>query len=136
MFSDQEISQLAAEIDAKLLELRSLSGDASLRSGDKEAQLVKQNQAIEGATGEPADTFLKKFWRASKRDLCEEGGLLNAQWKKWGDLDNKDLLTVVGSVFKFFGLEASVAVAVALPVAVIILHLGARTFCEEYGENP
>jgi len=135
MFSDQEISQLAAEIDAQLLELRSLSGDASLKSGDQEAQLVKQNQAIERATGESADTFLKKFWRASKRDLCEEGGLLNSQWKKWGDLDNKDLLTVVGSVFKFFGLEASVAVAVALPVAVIILHLGARTFCEEYGEN-
>jgi len=135
MFSDEEISQLAAEIDAQLLELRSLSGDASLKSGDQEAQLVKQNQAIERATGESADTFLKKFWRASKRDLCEEGGLLNSQWKKWGDLDNKDLLTVVGSVFKFFGLEASVAVAVALPVAVIILHLGARTFCEEYGEN-
>lgn len=136
MFSDQEISQLTAEIDAQLLELRSLSSDAPLKSSDKEAQLVKQNQAIERATGEPADTFLKKFWRASKRDLCEEGGLLNAQWKKWGDLDNKDLLTVVGSVFKFFGLEASVAVAVAIPVAVIILHLGARTFCEEYGENP
>ena len=27
MFSDQEISQLAAEIDAQLLELRSLSGN-------------------------------------------------------------------------------------------------------------
>jgi len=136
MFSDEEISQLAAEIDAQLLELRSLSSDTSLKSGDKESQLVKQNQAIERATGEPADTFLKKFWRTSKRDLCEEGGLLNSQWKKWGDLDNTDLLKVVGSVFTVFGLEASVAVAVALPVAVIILHLGARTFCEEYGENP
>ena len=135
MFSDQEISQLAAEIDAQLLELRSLSSDTSLKSGDKESQLVKQNQAIERATGEPADTFLKKVWRVVRRDLCEEGGLLNSQWKKWGDLDNTDLLKVVGSVFTVFGLETSVAVTVALPVAVIILHLGARTFCEEYGEN-
>jgi hypothetical protein len=29
MFSDQEISQIAAEIDAQLLELRSLSGDTA-----------------------------------------------------------------------------------------------------------
>ncbi len=75
MFSDEEISQLATEIDAQLLELRSLSSDAPLKSSAKE-QLVKQNQAIERATGEPADTFLKKFWRASKRDLCEEGGIM------------------------------------------------------------
>jgi hypothetical protein len=135
MFSEQEISQMAAEIDAQLLALRSQSGDSSLKSGDQEAQLVKQNQAIERATGEPADTFLKKFWRASKRDLCEEGGLLNSQWKKWGDLDNKDLLTAFGTFFPFLGLEGSVAATVAIPVAVTILHLGVKTFCEEYGDQ-
>lgn len=49
MFSDQEISQIAVEIDAQLLELRSLSGNSSLKSGDKESQLVKQNFDGHGA---------------------------------------------------------------------------------------
>ncbi|MBD2319796.1 hypothetical protein [Phormidium tenue] len=66
MFSDQEISQIAAEIDAQLLELRSLSGDTSLKSGDKESQLVKQNEAIEQATQEPAPSFLKNLAHVGK----------------------------------------------------------------------
>jgi len=136
MFSDKEIADLAAEIDAQLLELRSPNVANFSKSVDPRLELVKQNEAIERATGEPADTFLKKFWRASKRDLCEEGGLLNSQWKKWGDLDNKDLLTAFGTFFPFLGLEGSVAATVAIPVAVTILHLGVKTFCEEYGENP
>jgi hypothetical protein len=33
------------------------------------------------------------------------------------------------------GLANPVVVAIAVPVTVIILHLGLRTFCEEYGEK-
>jgi hypothetical protein len=47
MFSDQEISQLTAEIDAQLLELRSPSSEALLKSGGKEAQLVTHLTQIE-----------------------------------------------------------------------------------------
>ncbi|CAN1210036.1 DUF4342 domain-containing protein [Tumidithrix helvetica PCC 7403] len=135
MFSDEEISKLAAEIDAELLELRSQPNDATLKLEDKRSQLAKQNQAIERATGEPADSFLKKFWRVAKADLCEEGGKLNAQWKKWGDLDNKDLLTTFGLLFPSLGLEGSIAGTVAISVAVIILNIGVKTFCEEYGDR-
>ena len=88
MFSDEEISQLAAEIDAQLLELRSLPVDARSKSVDLDSQLVKQNQAIAIATKEPAKRFLQKFWKAAKADLCEEEGMLYKQCKKWGDLDN------------------------------------------------
>ena len=35
MFSDEEISKLAAEIDAQLIELRSQPIDTSLKSPDK-----------------------------------------------------------------------------------------------------
>jgi hypothetical protein len=70
---------MAAEIDAQLLELRSLSGGVTLKSGDQEAQLVKQNQAITTATKEPAKSFLQKFWKAAKADLCEEERMLYKQ---------------------------------------------------------
>ena len=139
MLSDQEISQLATEIDAQLLELRSLSGDASLKTVDKEAQLVKQNQAIAAATKEPAKSFLQKFWKAAKADLCEEDGVLYKQWKKWGDLDNKETISTFKGVLTGLGLSGNVLPTVIVAVMVIVLHIGVKAFCDEYGdlkENP
>ncbi len=135
MFSDEEISILAAEIDAQLLELRSLSGDAPLKSGDREAQLVKQNQAIATATKEPAKSFLHKFWKAAKADLCEEDGVLHKQWKKWGDLDNKETISTFKGVLAGLGLSGNVLPTVIVAVTVIVLHIGVKAFCDEYGDR-
>jgi hypothetical protein len=135
MFSDEEISQLAAEIDAQLLELRSLSGDTSLKSGDKESQLVKQNQAIAIATKEPAKSFLQKFWKAAKADLCEEDGVLYKQWKKWGDLDNKETISTFKGILAGLGLSGNVLPTAIVAVTVIVLHIGVKAFCDEYGDR-
>jgi hypothetical protein len=135
MFSDQEISQIAAEIDAQLLELRSLSGDTSLKSGDKESQLVKQNQAIATATKEPAKSFLQKFWKAAKADLCEEDGVLYKQWKKWGDLDNKETISTFKGILTGLGLSGNVLPTVIVAVTVIVLHIGVKAFCDEYSDR-
>ncbi|ELS31779.1 hypothetical protein Pse7429DRAFT_3187 [Pseudanabaena biceps PCC 7429] len=135
MFSDEEISILAAEIDAQLLELRSLSGDAPLKSGDREAQLVKQNQAIATATKEPAKSFLQKFWKAAKADLCEEDGVLYKQWKKWGDLDNKETISTFKGILAGLGLSGNVLPTVIVAVTVIVLHIGVKAFCDEYGDR-
>lgn len=149
MLSDQEISQLATEIDAQLLELRSpvISarlinanyGDASLKTVDKEAQLVKQNQAIAAAAKEPAKSFLQKFWKAAKADLCEEDGVLYKQWKKWGDLDNKEAMDKFKVVLTGLGLTGNLLQSALVAVMVIVLHIGVKAFCDEYGdrkENP
>ncbi|MEA5476518.1 hypothetical protein VB774_02695 [Pseudanabaena galeata UHCC 0370] len=135
MFSDEEISQLAAEIDAQLLEVRSLSGDASLKSGDKEAQLVKQNEAITTATKEPAKSFLQKFWKAAKADLCEEEGMLYKQWKKWGDLDNKETISKFGGLLAGMGFSGEFITPIVVSVSVIVLHIGVKAFCDEYGDH-
>ena len=135
MFSDEEISQLAAEIDVQLLELRSLSGDTSLKSGDKESQLVKQNQAIATATKEPAKSFLQKFWKAAKADLCEEDGVLYKQWKKWGDLDNKETISTFKGILAGLGLSGNVLPTAIVAVTVIVLHIGVKAFCDEYGDR-
>jgi hypothetical protein len=141
MFSDEEISILAAEIDAQLLELRSLSGDTSLKpslslkSSDKEAELVKQNQAIATATKESAKSFLQKFWKAAKADLCEEQGVLYKQWKKWGDLDNKEAMDKFKVVLTGLGLTGNLLPSVLVAVMVIVLHIGVKAFCDEYGDR-
>ena len=135
MFSDQEIADLAAEIDAQLLELRSPSSDALRKSGDMEAQLVKQNEAIATATKEPAKSFLQKFWQAAKADLCEEEGVLYKQWKKWGDLDNKEAMDKFKVILTGLGLTGNLLTSALVAVMVIVLHIGVRAFCDEYGDR-
>ena len=135
MFSDQEIADLAAEIDAQLSELRSPSSDALRKSGDMEAQLVKQNEAIATATKEPAKSFLQKFWQAAKADLCEQEGVLYRQWKKWGDLDNKEAISTFKGILAGLGLSGNVLPTVIVAVMVIVLHIGVRAFCDEYGDR-
>lgn len=139
MFSDEEISKLAVEIDAQLLEVRSQPFNASLKLDDKQSQLAKQNQAIERVTGESADSFLKKFWRAAKADLCEEDGMLHKQWQKWGDLDNKEAISKFGGFLTGLGLSGDFLTPAIVATTVIVLHVGVKAFCEEYGdrtENP
>jgi len=135
MFSDEEISQLAAEIDAQLLELRSPSNDALRKSGDMEAQLVKQNEAIATAAKEPAKSFLQKFWKAAKADLCEEEGMLYKQWKKWGDLDNKEAMDKFKVVLTGLGLTGNLLTSALVAIMVIVLHIGVKAFCDEYGDR-
>ena len=135
MFSDEEISQLAAEIDAQLLELRSLPVDAHSKSVDLDSQLVKQNQAIAIATKEPAKRFLQKFWKAAKADLCEEEGMLYKQWKKWGDLDNKETISTFKGILTGLGLSGNVVPTAIVAVTVIVLHIGVKAFCDEYGDR-
>jgi hypothetical protein len=102
----------------------------SLRS-----QLALQEGAIEAQVQEPVGDFLRRFARVARRDVCDEGGLLNRQWVKYQDLGREDTIVVVAGALGLMGVASPVAVAIAVPVTVIILHLGLRTFCEEYGEK-
>ncbi len=135
MFSDQEIADLAAEIDAQLLALRSPDAATYTKSVDPQVALVKQNEAIATATKEPAKSFLQKFWKAAKADLCEEDGVLYKQWKKWGDLDNKEAMDKFKVVLTGLGLSGNLLSSVLVAVMVIVLHIGVRAFCDEYGDR-
>ena len=73
------------------------------------------------ATGEEAEGFLRKFGRAARRDLCEEGGVLYEQWKKYADLENEKTIAFVGGVM---GLAGQPLTSAAIAVTVIMLHLG------------
>jgi hypothetical protein len=142
VFSADELAELTVAVDRQLADVRSRPMAAS-RSGmdeirELQAQLVDltvQTTAIEQATQEPADSFLRKLARVARRDVCEEGGLLNKQWKEYQDLSRSDTVKVLGGLLAGMGIASSTLAAIAVPVTVIILHLGLRTFCEEYGES-
>ena len=139
MFSAEQVREMSAEIDRQLMAARGMpiadQRDAIDELRMLRSQLRVQKAAIVVATEEEADGFLRKFARVARRDVCEEGGLLNQQWEKYQDLGREDTLVVVAGALGLMGLANPVVVAIAVPITVIILHLGLRTFCEEYGEK-
>ena len=139
MFSAEQVREMSIEVDRQLMAARGMPiadrRDAIDELRMLRSQLRVQKDAIVVATEEEADGFLRKFARVARRDVGEEGGLLNQQWEKYQDLGREDTLVVVAGALGLMGLANPVVVAIAVPITVIILHLGLRTFCEEYGEK-
>lgn len=134
-FSDQELQTLANEIDQQLSELAtSTEGDdqKAVKVGKKHLPR-KQKAMLEQATDEQAESFLKKFVRLTKQDLCQQGGVLNGQWQKYGDLENESMLKSFGGVLAGMGLTSAPLQTAVIAVSVIVLHLGIKAICEEYG---
>lgn len=103
---------------------------------DLKIRLAKQMEAIAKSTQEPPQKLLKKLHLAVKHDLCMEGGVLYGQWKKWGDLNNKDVLEKFWIALAAFGLSGKDLAMVTVAAVVIAVHLGAKVFCEEFGQEP
>jgi hypothetical protein len=139
VLSPEMLVELTAAVDAQLVEVRSqpmaVGKTAMGELQGLRSQLSAQVGAIKVAVGEPTDGFLRKFARVARRDVCEEGGLLNKQWVKYQDLSRADTLAVVAGALGLMGIASPVVVAISVPITVIVLHLGLRTFCEEYGEK-
>jgi hypothetical protein len=137
IFTAAEIEVLSAEIDRQLQEL-SQSGNATYKSGNElepGGALSKQKESIELLTKEPMPSFLAKFGRAAKADICDKDGLLNQQWHKWGDLNSKDALERLGAVLVTMGFSGNVVSPLAVAAIVVIAHIGLKAFCEDYGNN-
>lgn len=135
IFTDDELEMLSAEIDRQLQELQQFK-DGVIRGDESETKgaLVRQQEMIESLTKEPMDSFMAKFGRAAKADICDEDGMLHKQWKKWGDLENKEALERLGAVLVAMGFAGNVLVSqLAVVVIVVIVHIGLKAFCEDYG---
>jgi hypothetical protein len=140
VFSPEVLAELTARVDRQLREVQ-IQPIGPSRSGMDEVQALRSQLAMQTATiaqvtQEPADSFLRKFARVAKRDVCDEGGLLNKQWQEYQDLSRSDTVKVLGGVLTGMGIASLTVVAIVVPIGVILLHLGLRTFCEEYGEKP
>ena len=137
IFSAAQIEELSAEIDRQLQELRR-SGMTTYKSGDElepDGTLSKQKEEIERLTQEPMPKFLVRFGRAAKNDICDKDGMLHKQWEKWGDLNNKDALERLGAVLGAMGFSGNVLPSLTVAAIVIVVHIGLKAFCEDYGNN-
>jgi len=131
-FTAEQITALSAEVDEQLQELNSIYGTDQLKGvKSKDALPDKQRQVIAVATGEDAASFLKRFKQAARQDLCEKDGVLYKQWKKWGDLSNKQVLKSFGAVLVAMGFAGNALQILAVALAVVVLHIGVKAICEE-----
>ena len=118
MFSAEQVREMSIEVDRQLGAARGMpiadQRDAIGELRMLRSQLRVQKDAIAVATGEEAEGFLRKFGRAGRRDLCEEGGVLYEQWKKYADLENEKTIGFVSGIVGTMGVTGGAAQAVAI----------------------
>lgn len=137
-FTDQEVQTLSAEIDNQLRELENAPASEGISKAvtyGKKNLPTKQKQELEQATGEEAESYLKKFARAAKKDLCEEGGILYDQFEELGNLSNATMLTTFGGILASMSLATVSLPTVAVALSVIVIHCGIKAFCKECEHN-
>ncbi len=130
-FTSDQLASLSAQIDQQLAQLRDKPAVSHLKDGnlikqDKPEHLPVQWRAIAAVTKEEPRSFWQKFKQAARRDLCEEGGVLHTQWKKWGDLSSKSVLESFGAILMAMGISGNALQVLAVALAVIVLHLGCK----------
>lgn len=131
LFTEQELERLSAQVDEQIRTLGA-PGTGLIRGGQQEQALgALQRRAIEQATGEDALTFVARFKQAARKDVCEPGGILHTQWKKWKDIVNKDAIKTFGGILVGMGLSGSALQIAVVALVVYVLYLGIEAFCEE-----
>ncbi|MBW4484114.1 MAG: hypothetical protein KME14_16375 [Tildeniella torsiva UHER 1998/13D] len=135
-FSDADVQSLAAAIDQQLANIEQMRSTSVQRSLEEpNAPLAQQASAIERVTQENSISFLKKFRAAAKADLCDEGGVLNAQWQQWKDLASGDVVKNFGPILVAMGFTGVLLETLVVATGVIVIHIGLKAFCEEFGEG-
>jgi hypothetical protein len=135
-FTADQLEKLSAQVDRQLAELQEQPSAAVYKGLDPDKQddpehLPAQWRIIAEVTKEEPCSFWQKFKQAAHHDLCEEGGVLNKQWQKWGDLSNKEVLRTLGAVLAAMGFTGNALQMLVVAVAVIILHIGLKAICAE-----
>lgn len=130
--SPEKVESLATQIDIQLSKTRtSQLTNAREVEPSSTPPLKKQFSEIEKITKEKPVSFLKRFREAAKQDVCEEGGILNAHWKKYKDLASKDVVESFGPTLVAMGFSGVLLEALVVAVGVTVLHIGLTAFCEE-----
>ncbi len=134
-FTADQLESLSAQIDRQLAELQANPSTAVHKGGKQDKQenperLPVQWQAIAAVTKEPR-SFWQRFKKVAHNDLCEKDGVLNTQWRKWGDLSNEAVLKSFGALLVGMGFSGNALQVLAVALAVIVIHLGCTAICAE-----
>ncbi|MCI5114173.1 MAG: hypothetical protein D3913_15275 [Candidatus Electrothrix sp. LOE1_4_5] len=135
-FMPNQLEDLAQRIDEQLAELQANSSTALHKGNEPDKQEISERlpvqwRAIKEISKEDPQTFWQRFKQAAHNDLCEEGGVLNKQWQKWGDLSNKEVLRTFGAVLAAMGFTGNALEMLVVALSVIVIHIGLKAICDE-----
>jgi len=135
LFDNQQLDQLAAQVEDELRTLAQPPSAFESKGGSRDdrpkTMPAKQRQTVETVTGESLESFWAKFKRAAQKDLCEKDGVLNQQWKKYGDLNKKDTLRSFAAILATMGFSGNALSMLVVAVVVITLHIGIKAVCDD-----
>jgi hypothetical protein len=138
VFSPEQIEQLSREMDTRLNQLAAGQAETigkNLFGGSKPLPMPQKEVAeVEKSVteaGQDVDAFWKRFQKAARQDICTEGGVLNTQWKQWGDLSNQKVIKQLGAILVAMGFSGNVLQVLALACGVIVVHIGVKAYCME-----
>jgi hypothetical protein len=135
-FTPEDIRKMTLEMRTQLDALRRAQSESRIRwigrgrSRFPEPQVERAEKAA-AAAGQDSKGFWERFKKAAREDICQEGGTLHAQWKKWGDLSDEKVLQQFGAVLVAMGFSGDALQVAAVALAVIVAHLGVKAFCME-----
>lgn len=142
---DAELALLTGQVEEQLAALRAAPPDAnalhkSITFGKRRLPAAPAQQAaIEDATGQPFESFWKKYLRHARKDLCLPGGILHDQWKKWRDLESKTATRTSYVWLAAMGIPTGslgpVAVAATVFLLNTVLNIGIDAVCEGCAEE-
>lgn len=135
-FTPDQLASLSLQINQQLAELRDESAQNKFKDDKPDKQdiperLPVQWRAIAAVTKEEPRSFWKKFKQAARRDLCEDGGVLYAQWQRYRDLSSRAVLESFIAILAAMGYSGNALQVLAVAAGVIVLHLGCTVICEE-----
>jgi hypothetical protein len=138
IFSDKELKRLSSEMDERLKELAAGGETTEVKLFSwrpktkdipkKEAEVIEKTALEAGYTSE---NFWTKFWKSAKEDICEEGGVLNAQWRRWSDVSNEKVLEQFGKILAAMGFGGGAVSVLAFSCGVVVIHISLKVFCQE-----
>ncbi len=140
IFPPDVIARLSSNMDARLNELAASEKTAEVKWIHKEylptpmpeKELAEVEKAVTEA-GQTPVSFWMRFKKAAHEELCEDGGLLNAQLKKFGDVSNEKVLTQFGTILAALGFSGGALQVLAFACGVAVVHVGVKAYCMEDG---
>ncbi|MDM8565874.1 hypothetical protein QUF74_09500 [Candidatus Halobeggiatoa sp. HSG11] len=140
IFTTEELTALASQVDEQLRELSKYSSDVSKR-GD-ETQLFSvgkdddlpsiQRKAIEDKTSKKADSFLEEFADKAKEVLCDADSDLRKKYDMFGDADKVVLLERFAGFLAAMGFSGIALEVLLLAITVFVIHIGLTPFAKKY----
>jgi len=142
IFTTEELTALASQVDEQLRELDEHTPIASKRGDDTQlfsARLSEkddlppvQRKVIEDNTDKEANSFLQEFTDKAKEIICDVDSDLRKEYDSFGRVDKVVLLERFAGFLAVMGFAGIALNILTVAVTVFVIHIGLTPFAKKY----